>query len=267
MASGRTLSACRLCSHQHEPPGRTRRCFLQQARNMRAMDQGRQGRDQMDAAVMPHVRGQRCSPSASRAGLQPRQLSAYAGDAGADRGLVDDESEGEAHQDRREGRAPRPLCFLPDGGGRHSQSFVRRHSAAYRGTSTTTRYINRVKRSICYVSEPNSRERRASMRKNSAIFNARHGAGSFHPHRQPAPTAQEGLKIGNGAIWRTTRQLSGECWFKERCVWMTTKSTFSALGAPMSLAWVHGILHVEGSTLSKSVESGKLSLDKVGIRG
>ena len=47
---------------------------------------------------------------------------------------------------------------------------------------------------------------------------------------------------------------------------MTTKSTFSALGAPMSLAWVHGILHVEGSILPKSVESGKLSLDKVGIR-
>src|SRR6202022_1471077 len=34
-------------------------CFLQQARNMRAMDQGRQGRDQMDAAVMSDVRGQR----------------------------------------------------------------------------------------------------------------------------------------------------------------------------------------------------------------
>ena len=29
MASGRTLSACRLYSHQHEPPGRARRCFLQ----------------------------------------------------------------------------------------------------------------------------------------------------------------------------------------------------------------------------------------------
>jgi Transposase DDE domain group 1 len=56
MASGRTLSACRLYSHQHEPPGRARRCFLHQARNMRAMDQGRQGRDQMDAAVMSDVR-------------------------------------------------------------------------------------------------------------------------------------------------------------------------------------------------------------------
>src|ERR1700730_9217348 len=84
MASGRTLSACRLYSHQHEPPGRARRCFLQQARNMRAMDQGRQGRDQMDAAVMSDVRGQRCSTSTSRARLQPRQFPAHVGDARAD---------------------------------------------------------------------------------------------------------------------------------------------------------------------------------------
>jgi hypothetical protein len=49
------------------------------------------------------------------------------------------------------------------------------------------------------------------MTENSAIFNARHGAGSFHPHRQPAPTAQPCLKRGDGANWRTTRQLSGEC--------------------------------------------------------
>ena len=49
------------------------------------------------------------------------------------------------------------------------------------------------------------------MTENSAIFNARHGAGSFHPHRQLAPTAQDCLKRGNGANWRMTRQLSGEC--------------------------------------------------------
>ena len=49
------------------------------------------------------------------------------------------------------------------------------------------------------------------MTENSAIFNARHGADSFRPHRQPAPTVQDCLKRGNGANWRTTRQLSGEC--------------------------------------------------------
>jgi hypothetical protein len=39
--------------------------------------------------------------------LQPRQFPAHAGDAGADQGLVADESEGKADQDRREGRQPR----------------------------------------------------------------------------------------------------------------------------------------------------------------
>ena len=53
------------------------------------------------------------------------------------------------------------------------------------------------------------------MTENSAIFNARHGAGSFHPHRQLAPTAQDCLKRGNGANWRMTRQLSGECRLKQ----------------------------------------------------
>jgi hypothetical protein len=48
------------------------------------------------------------------------------------------------------------------------------------------------------------------MTENSAIFAARHGAGSFHPHRQPAPTAQACLKRQNGANRRATRQLSGE---------------------------------------------------------
>ena len=37
------------------------------------------------------------------------------------------------------------------------------------------------------------------MTENSAIFNARHGGGSFHPHRPPAPTAQDCLKRGTGA--------------------------------------------------------------------
>jgi hypothetical protein len=40
---------------------------------------------------------------------------ANAGDAGADQGLVADDLEGQADQDRREGGEPRPLCYLPDG--------------------------------------------------------------------------------------------------------------------------------------------------------
>ena len=54
------------------------------------------------------------------------------------------------------------------------------------------------------------------MTENWAFFNARHGVGSFHPHRQPEPTVQACLKRGKEASWRTTRQLSGECRFNTR---------------------------------------------------
>ena len=62
------------------------------------------------------------------------------------------ESEGEAHQDRREGRQPWALCCVPDGRGRHPTESIRRHSAAHRGTSTAASHINRVKRS--FVTRP-----------------------------------------------------------------------------------------------------------------
>jgi hypothetical protein len=45
------------------------------------VDQGRQGRDQVDTAVLPALRRQCRSPSAPRACVQPRQLHAHAGDA------------------------------------------------------------------------------------------------------------------------------------------------------------------------------------------
>ena len=102
----------------------------------------------MDTAVMSDVRGQRCSTSTSRARLQPRQFPAHGGDARADQRLVADEPEGEAHQDRREGRQAWPLRRLPDGRGRHSEKLVRRYPAVDRGTAATTCYIDRVRRSI-----------------------------------------------------------------------------------------------------------------------
>ena len=52
------------------------------------------------------------------------KLPAHAGDARADQGLVADEPEGEADQDRRQGRQPRPLRRLPDGRGRHPTANV-----------------------------------------------------------------------------------------------------------------------------------------------
>src|ERR1039457_7548212 len=51
VAPWRALSARRLHRHQHDQTGRAGRRLLQQARDVRAVDQGRQGRDQVDAAV------------------------------------------------------------------------------------------------------------------------------------------------------------------------------------------------------------------------
>jgi hypothetical protein len=138
IASGRTLSARRTHRHQHVESRRECGRLLQQARDVRTMDQGGQRHDQMDAAVMSDVCGQ-CGPaSTSCAGLQSRQLPAHFGDAGADQGLIADEPEGETEQDRREGGEPRSLCRVSDGRGRHPSESVRRHSAADCRTSTAT---------------------------------------------------------------------------------------------------------------------------------
>ena len=101
------------------------------------MDKRGQGRDPMDAAVVPVVHRQ-CRPaSAPCARLQSRQLPAHAGDARADQGLVADQPEGEADQDRREGGDPRPLCRLPDGRGCRAEDAVRRDPAADRRPAAT----------------------------------------------------------------------------------------------------------------------------------
>src|SRR5262245_15612562 len=112
------------------------------------MDQGRQRCDQVDAAVMPDVRRQRGPAPASCARLQSRQLPAHAGDTRADQGLVADEPEGEADQDRREGGEPRTLCRLPNGGGRHPTTNVPGYTAADRGTTAAATTRANMKRSI-----------------------------------------------------------------------------------------------------------------------
>src|SRR5262249_9663917 len=83
----------------------------------------------------------------------PRQFPAHAGDAGADQGLVADESEGQADQDRREGGEPRPLCYLPDGRGRHRTANVPRDFAAHRGTATAATTSASVRRSMSCIQE------------------------------------------------------------------------------------------------------------------
>jgi hypothetical protein len=47
---------------------------------------------------------------------------------------------------------------------------------------------------------------------------------------------------------------------------MTTKPVFPALGAPTSLAWVHGSPRVEELALPKSLKSCNFTLAKVVIR-
>ena len=120
----------------------------QHSRHVRAMDQGRQRCDQVDAAVMPDVRRQRGPAPASCARLQSRQLPAHAGDTRADQGLVADEPEGEADQDRREGRQPRPLRRIPDGRGRYPPANVPGDFAAHRGTPATASARAGMRRSM-----------------------------------------------------------------------------------------------------------------------
>ncbi len=115
------------------------------------MNQRGQRRDPMDAAFLPIIRRQRRPPSASCARLQSRQFPSHAGDAGADQGLVADEPQGKADQDRREGRQPRPLCRLPDGGGSNSQKPLRRHLAADRRTPPAAGNVNSMRRSVSPV--------------------------------------------------------------------------------------------------------------------
>src|SRR5665811_766755 len=79
VAPGRALSPRWLHRHQPVATGRAGRRLLQQARDVRALDQGRQGRDKVDAAVMLLVRRQCCPAATSCAGLQSRQLHADAG--------------------------------------------------------------------------------------------------------------------------------------------------------------------------------------------
>src|SRR5580704_19683798 len=102
----------------------------------------------MDAAVMSDVRRQRRPAPASCAGLQTRQFLARAGDARANQRLVSDEPEGEADQDRCEGGLPRPLCCLPDGGGRHPTADVPRDFAADCGTTAAATTSASVRRAI-----------------------------------------------------------------------------------------------------------------------
>src|SRR5215813_1253503 len=62
---------------------------------------------------MADVRRQRGEAPASCARLQPRQFPAHADDTRADQGLVADEPEGKADQDRRQGNRREECVNMP----------------------------------------------------------------------------------------------------------------------------------------------------------
>src|ERR1035437_6135813 len=124
VAPWRTLSSRWFHRHQPVATRRAGRCLLQQARDVRAVDQGRQERHQVDAAVMLLVRRQRRAASVSCAGLQSRQLHADAGYAGGDQAVVADQPAGKTHQNWSQGRAPWTLRHIPNGRGRGDEGTV-----------------------------------------------------------------------------------------------------------------------------------------------
>src|SRR5436190_9626501 len=161
------LSPHRLHRDEHEPPGRARRCFLQQARDVRAMDQGGKGAIKWTRLSCRTFAANAAPASCAR--LQPRQFPAHAGDAGADQGLVADESEGQADQDRRESGEPRPLCRLPDGRGRHRTAHVPGDFAADRGATAAATTSASARRSMSCIREQPTKGVRPNAKENGQI--------------------------------------------------------------------------------------------------
>src|SRR6201993_3723984 len=173
------------------------------------MDQGRQRRDQVDALVVPDVRRQRGATSAPCARLQSRQFPTHAGDAGADQGLVADEPEGQADQDRREGRETRPLRRLPDGRGRHPTANVPADIAADRRTAAAATTSASVRRSMVVHSAATDRRSASKCQGKwpdqalNATWTALEGPKelSTPPFGLPSNPEIGTMHVGSGFIW------------------------------------------------------------------
>ena len=132
MASRGTGSPGRLHRHQPNPTRRTRGGLLQPAGHSGTAYQGRQECHPVDAPVVPEIPQQRGPASASRPGLQPRQLHADAGLAEGGGALVSDHAQGEADQDWCQGREPRPVRHFPTGGGCGAEGAVPKNPPPHR---------------------------------------------------------------------------------------------------------------------------------------
>ena len=91
--------------------------FYNQRGTAEQWDQGGQERGEVDAIVLPRLRGQPGPSATVRPGLQPGQLPATIGPAAGREALVADDLAGEVDQDRGEGGLDGPLRGLSDGGG------------------------------------------------------------------------------------------------------------------------------------------------------
>ena len=141
----------------------------------------------------------------------------HAGNARADQGLVTVEPEGEAKQDRRKGRQPRPLYRLPDGGSGGPKKPLRRHPAAHSRTATAASHVNSVRRSVSRVLQ-NQQEKCVLTAKSSALspFDlasaclgaVRRRAGGSQADGSSSPRARCGRRLD------LNRQQSGGCRLK-----------------------------------------------------
>src|SRR5271170_96094 len=215
MAPGRALPPRRLYRHQPGAVTRAGRGLLQPSRHLRAVYQRGKGRDQVDPAVMPHLRRQHRPPSTSYARLQSGQLHADAGDTRSDQGLVADQLEGKADQDWREGRQPWALTDLPTSRGRGVAADVRGYPVADRPVADTTR--------------PGMTGRRSQMRQTTTAEVRLDGG----KQRVPAPRAHAARHFccqtaGRYRISLRRRRDDGKIIPTEPGIWgMSVKSTLS----------------------------------------
>ena len=140
----RAVSACRL--HRDESPAlqSRRRAVLQQARDRRAMDQGRQAGDALDAALVSPLPGERGPVAVERARVQPRQRVAATGTAQAHRALVVDQPAAAPRQDGRAVGETRARRLAVPGGGSPDSTPVRGEAPADLGATGPGRLMRGV---------------------------------------------------------------------------------------------------------------------------
>ena len=145
------------------------RRLLQSARHSGAVDQGRQERHQVDAAVMLLVRRQRSASSIACAGLQSRQLHGDAGSAGGGNQWSLTSLREKLVKIGAKSGAPWPLCHLPDGRGRGAEGIVPGHSTAHCGIVPTAGCDAGVRRLIVTVFESKRQETCALMAEKAEV--------------------------------------------------------------------------------------------------